>query len=278
MRWTSALSLTPVNLDLNDGTTRFSSDSIVNVENLIGGAAGDRLGGNGLANVLTGGAGDDVLKGAGGDDRLEGGEGNDTLQGGADADTLLGGQGDDDLAGGAGNDFLLGGAGADFLAGGGGLDQFAFATAGEGIDTITDFKLSGASRDTIVLSASMFEGFAGDDAFDLVGGGIPASPVGRWPDPIAGRCRRRRQRVRHLGHDQRHPQQRRAGRSCPYRARSLWLIRAADARSSGPLRIHIASRSEDARVTASVRTQSFEYRQATPTLGADPHLIPGLDW
>ena len=163
---------TPVNLDLNDGTTRFSSDTIVNVENLVGGAAGDRLGGNGLDNVLIGGAGDDVLKGAGGDDRLEGGEGNDTLQGGADGDTLLGGLGDDDLAGGAGDDFLLGGAGADVLAGGGGLDQFAFATAGEGIDTITDFKLSGASRDTIVLSASMFEGFAGDDAFDLVGGGF----------------------------------------------------------------------------------------------------------
>ncbi|MPZ34129.1 MAG: hypothetical protein GEV13_24610 [Rhodospirillales bacterium] len=161
-----------VNLDLNDGTTRSSGDSIVNVENLVGGSAGDRLGGNGLDNVLTGGAGDDVLKGAGGDDRLEGGEGNDTLKGGGDADTLLGGRGDDDLAGGAGDDFLLGGAGADFLAGGGGLDQFAFETAGEGVDTITDFKLSGASRDTIVLSASMFEGFAGDDAFDLIGGGF----------------------------------------------------------------------------------------------------------
>ena len=39
---------------LNDGTTTFSSDKIDSVENLIGGAAGDKLTGNGLDNVLAG--------------------------------------------------------------------------------------------------------------------------------------------------------------------------------------------------------------------------------
>jgi Ca2+-binding RTX toxin-like protein len=49
--------------------------------------------GNGLANVITGGAGNDNLSGAGGDDTLIGGLGNDALNGGAGNDLFVFGAG-----------------------------------------------------------------------------------------------------------------------------------------------------------------------------------------
>ncbi|WP_178130304.1 S-layer family protein [Reyranella sp. CPCC 100927] len=169
-----------VTLTLRDGTTStFATDTIENVENVIGGSVNDRLTGNSLANTLTGNAGDDVLKGAAGNDILDGGTGNDDLDGGADNDRLSGGAGNDVLKGGAGDDVLKGGAGTDTLTGGAGFDRFWFDSLSDGIDTITDFKLSGASEDRIVLSASMFQNFTGDDAFDLIGSGyLRASAAG----------------------------------------------------------------------------------------------------
>jgi Ca2+-binding RTX toxin-like protein len=167
----SALS-TAVNLTLKDGVTTYQTDTIENVENVIGGAAGDKLTGNALDNVLTGNAGDDTLKGGAGNDTLDGGEGNDDLDGGADNDTLLGGAGDDVLKGGAGNDVLKGGAGDDTLTGGAGFDTYAFDSLSDGIDAITDFRTSGTSMDQIQLSTSMFQDFSGDDAFDLIGSGF----------------------------------------------------------------------------------------------------------
>ncbi|ARQ03100.1 hypothetical protein CAK95_21020 [Pseudorhodoplanes sinuspersici] len=199
---------TAVNLTLKDGVTTYQTDTIENIENIIGGSAGDKLTGNSLDNVLTGnagddtlnggagndtlyggegldtlnggegndqlfgGAGDDVLKGAAGDDHLDGGDGDDELDGGADNDTLLGGAGDDIIKGGAGNDIIIGGAGSDTLTGGAGNDLFVFNSLTDGIDTITDFKVSGASEDRISLAASMFQNFSGDDAFDLIGSGF----------------------------------------------------------------------------------------------------------
>ena len=167
----SALSQS-ITLTLKDGATTFATDTIENIENVIGGSADDKLTGNALDNVLSGNAGDDTLKGGVGNDTLNGGEGADDLDGGAGNDTLSGGAGNDVLKGGAGDDVIKGGAGNDTLTGGAGLDRFVFDSVSDGIDTITDFKLSGASEDRIVLSASMFEGFTGDDAFDLIGSGF----------------------------------------------------------------------------------------------------------
>jgi Ca2+-binding RTX toxin-like protein len=199
---------TAVNLTLKDGVTTYQTDTIENIENVIGGSAADKLTGNTLANVLTGNAGDDtlkggagndmliggagldnldggadndqllgglhddVLRGAAGDDQLDGGEGHDDLDGGADNDTLFGGAGNDLLKGGAGDDVIEGGAGNDTLTGGGGFDQYMFNSLSDGIDTITDFKVSGASMDQLTFSASMFTNFSGDDAFDLIGSGF----------------------------------------------------------------------------------------------------------
>jgi len=66
------------------------------VENLTFTGVGDFTGtGNGLANVITGGAGNDVLRGLAGNDTLVGGAGNDILDGGTEADRMTGGMGDD---------------------------------------------------------------------------------------------------------------------------------------------------------------------------------------
>jgi Ca2+-binding RTX toxin-like protein len=232
-----------IKINLSDGTTHFGDDEIVNVENIIGGVAGDELSGNSRPNELTGNAGNDELDGEGGNDRLfgrgghdelEGGDGddlldagegndeldggngndqlfgaagndkldggdgndlvdagagndglkggkgndqlfagagNDDLNGGQGNDRLLGNEGDDQLEAGQGNDVLIGGAGNDRLIGGDGVDQFAF-TSLDGIDTITDFKMNGSSQDQFAFDTSLFEGFTGDDGFDLVGGGF----------------------------------------------------------------------------------------------------------
>ena len=55
------------------------TDSLVQIENLIGSAAADRLSGDASANSLNGGAGNDILYGRVGADTLIGGIGNDTL-------------------------------------------------------------------------------------------------------------------------------------------------------------------------------------------------------
>lgn len=76
-----------------DGTTTVGvtvngvvEDTVRKIENVIGGSGNDSLEGDGLANVLSGGAGNDVLKGDGGNDVLKGGAGKDSLDGGSGAD------------------------------------------------------------------------------------------------------------------------------------------------------------------------------------------------
>jgi Ca2+-binding RTX toxin-like protein len=109
----------PVIVDLAAGIMRFPSsptpiESVINVENVIGGGGHDQLFGDGGANQLDGGAGNDTLEGRGGDDRLDGGDG---------VDILRGGDGDDWLSGGVGADTFDGGAGNDTVS-------YAFATPG----------------------------------------------------------------------------------------------------------------------------------------------------
>ncbi|GAB6845309.1 Ca2+-binding RTX toxin-like protein [Methylorubrum rhodinum] len=79
-------------------------DTLVSVENVVGGARSDVLIGDGAANRFWGGAGNDLLQGNAGADRLEGGEGGDRLEGGAGDDLLVGGAGNDTLEGGTASD------------------------------------------------------------------------------------------------------------------------------------------------------------------------------
>ncbi|XXK32646.1 Ig-like domain-containing protein [Rhodobacteraceae bacterium nBUS_24] len=87
--------------------TGVSTDTLRNVESVMGTDYGDVIDGNGRDNtihgmdgddVLDGGLGDDVLSGGYGDDIIDGGLGDDVVQGGAGADTLTGGLGADTFA------------------------------------------------------------------------------------------------------------------------------------------------------------------------------------
>ena len=98
------------------------TDTLIAIENVIGGAAGDHINGDTNDNVLTGNGGDDLLFGFAGVDTLVGGDGNDTLVGNAGGEDLFA-HNSDTLDGGAGNDTfyaetndtVIGGAGTDFL-------------------------------------------------------------------------------------------------------------------------------------------------------------------
>ena len=117
-----------VNVAYTDAGGAEQTESLPDVENLIGSAHDDILAGDRRDNDLDGGAGNDTLYGGpgGGDDVMNGGLGN---------DRIFGGQGDDTLDGGPGDDRLAGGPGADV---------FVFGP-GDGADTVTDFS-SGTDR------------------------------------------------------------------------------------------------------------------------------------
>jgi len=71
------------------------TETLKQIDNLIGSAGDDTLAGNDNVNTLQGGSGNDSLDGAAGMDKLEGGNGDDVLIGGAGGDTLIGGDGSD---------------------------------------------------------------------------------------------------------------------------------------------------------------------------------------
>jgi Ca2+-binding RTX toxin-like protein len=86
-------------VDLAAGIARpfYGNETLVSIENVVGGNAGDTLRGDGGANALSGGAGNDLLAGGGGDDQLDGGLGADRfhfaaldLPGGDGRDTIVG--------------------------------------------------------------------------------------------------------------------------------------------------------------------------------------------
>ena len=84
------------------GTTAQSAD----IENAIGGSAGDLIIGNELDNELTGNAGGDLFDAMGGDDRVFDGLGNDDVDLGDDDDYVRVGGGMDTFDGGAGRDYI----------------------------------------------------------------------------------------------------------------------------------------------------------------------------
>jgi Ca2+-binding RTX toxin-like protein len=145
---------------VNTTLNTYALDNGNTLDNLtfIGGSGSFNGTGNGLANILTGGAGNDILNG---------GNGNDTLIGGAGADSLTGGGGNDvfnlfksDDNGDLITDFTRGsdfinffnyGAGAALVKGavGGGATTYTVQVGGVTQDT---FKLNG----NITLAATDF--------------------------------------------------------------------------------------------------------------------------
>ncbi|MEM8650060.1 MAG: hypothetical protein AAGF54_05980 [Pseudomonadota bacterium] len=160
---------------INDGTG--FSDTLFNIQNVIGNLGSDVLIGDGVGNGLTGNAKSDVLIGNGGDDFLTGDFGDVNL-------------GDDGIVSG-GNDYLEGGTGSDNLTGGIGGDIFAF-NAGDGFDFVQDFNFAEGDRIDVTsfgLSSTLDFGSNGGGIFfdagsnrtliDFDGGGDDVSIEGR---------------------------------------------------------------------------------------------------
>ncbi|MGO4129216.1 calcium-binding protein [Inquilinus sp. YAF38] len=146
------------------GANDSSGDSVVDVENIIGGLGGDTLIGNNIAA--------NVINGADGDDELDGLAGN---------DTLIGGAGDDHLTGGSGADQIDGGAGIDLVdyAGSAAVTINLSAGTASGGDATGDV-LSGIENvygaflvnDILTGSAgnNLLDGRGGDDVLNGLGG------------------------------------------------------------------------------------------------------------
>ena len=150
------------------------SDTLTNIENLIGSDHADRLTGNNLANTLRGALGGDTLNGGDGADVLEGGAGDDILIGGAQGDTLDGGEGEDTLSY-EGSDAAVtidladnGGetTGSGGHAAGDKLRNIENLIGSGFVDTLTGNNLANTLRGA--LGADTLSGGAGDDT--LIGG------------------------------------------------------------------------------------------------------------
>jgi 3',5'-cyclic AMP phosphodiesterase CpdA len=137
-------------VDLAAGTAdgdAANTDTIVGIENVIGGSGSDMLRGDAGANALSGGAGNDTI---------EGGAGNDTIDGGNGIDTLA----------------LLNATGTVLL------DFAAHTASGQGIGTDSfasiERVLFGDGDDTIRLvggAAVAIDGGAGHDVLELAAAG-----------------------------------------------------------------------------------------------------------
>lgn len=148
------------------------TDTIVNVENVVGTSFDDVIIGSDADNFLMAGAGRDTLSGGNGNDTLWAGLGDlngDILSGDNGRDNLLGGYGNDTLNGGADNDLLTGSLGADVLSGGTGRDRFNFQGVGDSdlvaVDRILDFN---GAEDLILLQPLQYSArvdFIGSNAF-----------------------------------------------------------------------------------------------------------------
>jgi Ca2+-binding RTX toxin-like protein len=157
--YSASTSTVTVNLNTvtaqNTGTFG-GSDTITNIENLVGSATlANTFIGNTLGNRLTGGSAIDTIEGRNGNDTIFGGAGNDILLGGTtgalddgSADTLEGGAGSDYLSGGQGNDILRGGDGDDSLIGGVGNTLRQYFTGVDGGDDTFD---GGDGTDTAIM-------------------------------------------------------------------------------------------------------------------------------
>ncbi|RID90325.1 hypothetical protein D2N39_18340 [Gemmobacter lutimaris] len=175
------------------------TDTLVDIENVRGGAGNDRIVGSTANNVLAGNAGADNLFGVDGSDVLYGGDSNDGLYGGAGNDQIFGMNDNDRLFGGAGNDTLDGGAGVDFAdyrpAAGTGVNVnlsiagSQLVSASEGFDTLVNIEnLSGSGfGDTLTGNAgdNVIYGIEGNDTISG-GGGVDRLIGGLGQDTLTG--------------------------------------------------------------------------------------------
>lgn len=169
-----------VDLSTNSGISVGVSDTLSNIERVVGSSYDDLITGDGLDNILEGASGVDTLYGGAGRDTLLGGNDTDSLDGGTGDDILYGGTGDDSLVGGAGNDTLEGQSGNDTLFfdegndtldGGLGSDTMDFSTFVGGVDASIyqgDVSIANNTGTDVITNMEILSGSA--DADQLTGG------------------------------------------------------------------------------------------------------------
>lgn len=162
-------------------------DTLIGVENIIGGGYDDAITGTAGANVLEGGGGDDVLTAGGGRDtasyststravtvdlrvataQYTSGAGSDLLSG---FENLTGGSGNDSLYGDARSNVLIGGAGNDLLNGRLGFDIVSYESATERVQVslaIRSAQPAGGTNGTDTISnVEGLRGTAFDDGLE----------------------------------------------------------------------------------------------------------------
>lgn len=164
-----------VNIDLEQETANgatIGTDTVMNVENVVGGSGSDKLVGNGLSNILSGGVGDDALDGGDGNDTLLGGDGSDTVLGGAGDDTIVAAanDGDDRIDGGDGTDILDAAATEKDAT----IDLSAgFASSDDlGFDQVSSVEnVSAGQGNDVVIGSDVDNNLAGNAGNDILDGG-----------------------------------------------------------------------------------------------------------
>jgi Ca2+-binding RTX toxin-like protein len=164
--YAGAATAVTVNLNASNSSGAHGNDSLIGIENVLGGGSADSILGDSLANLLDGANGNDTLNGGNDNDTLLGGIGNDSLLGGNGDDSLLAGDGNDWLQGQDGNDTLVSGGSNDTLIGDDGADSLRAAGGGA-------FTLSGGDGDDTIFAGesdgnfftrNIAQGGAGNDS------------------------------------------------------------------------------------------------------------------
>ncbi|MEA9979921.1 type I secretion C-terminal target domain-containing protein, partial [Pseudomonas sp. CCC3.2] len=156
-----------VHVDLSiitaQNTLGAGTDTLANIDNLIGSHFNDTLIGDSGSNIINGGLGDDILNGGGGDDILIGGLGNNTLTGGSGNDTFKWEQGN------FGHDLVT-----DFSIGVDKLDLSQLLqgenSSAASLDDYLHFKVSGAGASVVTtIEINSIVGQAPTQTIDLAG-------------------------------------------------------------------------------------------------------------
>jgi Ca2+-binding RTX toxin-like protein len=171
------------------------NDTLINIEGIRGGQAGDTLTGDANDNQIRGNGGNDLMDGGAGVDtadyylatggvtvnlatgRSSGADGNDTLSNFENisgsflyADSLTGSDGNNSIDGLGGDDTLVGGAGQDTLLGGDGSDKISISDNGstDSIDGGAGWDNLGILVDGVAMTLSSTN-FKGIENFNLDG-------------------------------------------------------------------------------------------------------------
>jgi large repetitive protein len=156
-----------VHVDLSiitaQNTLGAGTDTLTNIDNVIGSHFNDTIIGGSDNNILSGGLGNDILNGGGGDDILIGGPGNNTLTGGAGNDTFKWEQGN------TGHDLVT-----DFTLGSDKLDLSQLLqgenSSSASLDDYLHFKVTGTGANVVTtIDVSSTAGAAPTQTIDLAG-------------------------------------------------------------------------------------------------------------